>query len=96
MLKVKEVLHAREQRLFTMSQENAVLQDEVVNERQRSSDLSKDYISGRKMLLLQTLHNSSYCVVVSLNQNLERPRRLVVLPAESSLMLPSTVVPRTK
>ena len=94
MLKVKEVLHAREQRLFTMSQENAVLQDEVVNERQRSSDLSKDYISGRKMLLLQTLHNSSYCVVVSLNQNLER--RLVVLPAESSLMLPSTVVPRTK
>ena len=41
-MKLKEILHAREQRLFRMNQEYVQVQDELQNERQRSHDLEQN------------------------------------------------------
>ena len=42
MMKLKEILHAREQRLFKMNQEYVEVQDELLNERQRSHTLEQN------------------------------------------------------
>ena len=41
-MKLKEILHAREQRLFRMNQEYVQVQDELQNERQRSHNLEQN------------------------------------------------------